>query len=238
MTKMHQWVAIAALAVVAILAAGWFIVISPQRSHAGQLHEQAAAQRSRTVGLRTQLSVLREQAKQLPAKQVELATFATQIPSTPALPSLVRSLNAAGTSAGVDLVSIAPGPPAALGAAGGAVAPPARTTPAATATNPGATTLAAAAPATALQSIPLVLKVNGTYPQLEQFLANLEGLQRVLLVSGYSISPSTGAVAATGTAHAAAARSCMTACLLDLDLTGQVFIAPALAAPAVPLTVK
>lgn len=233
MTKIQQWVAIAAVAVLAILAAGWFFAVSPQRKDASALHVQTAAQQDRTAALRTQLSMLQEQSKQLPAKQAELAKFGKQIPSNPALPTLIRSLTVASASAGVDLVSIAPLPPAVLAAPVPAAVVPAPGTPA----KPATTTLAApAATAPGLQSINLVLKVNGTYAQIEQFLANLEGLQRVLLVNGYSLTPSTGGPSPSGSSSAV--RCTSSPCLLDLDLTGQVFTVPAFAAVPAPLTVK
>lgn len=135
----------------------------------------------------------------------------------------------------MDLQSIAPGPPAAPTATvpvGPVVAPSPGATP--------ATTLAAPATVPPLQTVSLAIKVNGTYVQLEQFVANLEALQRVFLISAYTIGPgsplepATTSTIATGTATGCS----RTACTLDLSLTGQVFLAPAPAAPPVPVTLK
>ncbi|PZS29405.1 MAG: hypothetical protein DLM59_12835, partial [Pseudonocardiales bacterium] len=106
MNRIQQWVAIAAAIIVAVLVAGWFVVVTPQRALARDLEAQAVTQRSGTASLRTQLHVLEAQSKQLPAKQAELATFGKQIPSSPLLPAVTRSLTAAAASAGVDLISI------------------------------------------------------------------------------------------------------------------------------------
>lgn len=226
MTKIQQWVGVAAVAVVVILAAGWFLVVGPQRTHAHALLAQSAAQRGQTTSLRTQLSILQAQSKALPAKQAELAKFGRQIPSNPALPALIRSLTAAGSAAGVDLVSIAPGAAAAPSTAAAPVAGPAG---AASAGRQGVTTLGTTSSASSVQATALVLKVKGTYAQLEQFLANLEGLERVLLVSGYSIGTSTGGSDSTASATAGTAtKGCPSACQLELDLTGQVFTVPVL----------
>lgn len=248
MSKMQQWVAFAAVGILAILAAGWFVVVTPQRKHASELRVKTAAENSQSAGLRTQLNVLVAQSKQLPAKQAELVKFGKQIPSTPALPALIRVLSDAAATADVDLVSIAPGPPAAYVSA----VAPAQTVPTATAKSttatgtvapakaPTATTLAAPGAATAtagLQTVPLEMKVTGTYAQIEQFVANLEGLQRVLLVNGFSFGPSAGAVKATSAGTTAPVGCSNNPCVLDLDLTGHVFVAPTLVAPVTP-TVK
>ena len=127
----------------------------------------------------------------------------------------------------------------------GAAAP---TAPVRLAPSPAATPSPGAVPATVptapagsgLQSIPLALKLNGTYVQLEQFVANLEALQRVFLVGGYTLGPGSPVKPTTTSATASTATGgCSSApCNLDLALTGQVFIAPAVAAPAVPVTLK
>ncbi len=236
MSKVQQWVAIGVAAMIAVLAAGWFFVVAPQRAHARALQGQATAQRGATAALSSQLHMLQAQAKQLPAKQVELAGFARQIPSSAALPALIRSLSAATAAAGVDLVTISPAAPAALVTAVAPVPAAAASgapTDAAAAPKTGApppTTLAApAAGASGLQTIGLTLKLNGSYAQLEEFVADLEGMQRVLIINGYSLGPQV---------------SCKGKCKLDLELNAQVFTMPALAAPpavprtSVPKTVK
>lgn len=239
MTKLQQWITFAVVGIVVILAAGWFLLVSPQRAKAAATHTQVTSELSSTASLRTQLDVLRAQARQLPAKQAELAKFSRQIPSTAALPALVRSLTDAASTAHVDLQSIAPGPPAAPTATV-PVAPVVAPSPGATPSAAPATTLAAPVAASPLQVVPLAIKVNGTYVQLEQFVANLEALQRVLLVSAYTIGPgsplkpATTSTTATGTATGCS----RTACTLDMSLTGQVFLAPAPAAPPVPVTLK
>jgi Tfp pilus assembly protein PilO len=246
LTKIQQWVAIAAAAIVIVLVAGWFFVVSPQRAKAKALTAQTAGQRGRTAGLRTQLDVLQVQSKEVPAKLAELARFGKQVPSSPLLPALIRSLSVATASAGVDLVSIAPSTPAPL-----VTATPATTVPSPAVASPGAAAASpapaasagapaagpsAAAPApavSALQAITLALKVNGSYAQLEQFVANLEGLQRVFLVNGYALGPSSA-----GGKPGSSGGTCASTCLLSLDLTGQVFTTPVLAAAPAPSTVK
>lgn len=187
MDKLKQYVAFTVLGCLLVLAAGWFLLVSPKRSQAADLRSQAAAQVSANSQLQNQLAVLKAQAKELPKQQAKLAAVAAKIPDNPALPALIRALTTAATSAGVELVSVTPGTPAvaAATASGGPVAPAAGA--AATARSaPGASSGAAAGQ---LAVIPLNLNVVGGYFQVEQFVSNLETLQRAMRMSSISIAP-------------------------------------------------
>ncbi len=216
MNKTRQWVICAALAIAMVMAAGWFLLVSPQRAKAADLRAQAATEQSRSAALRTDLDVLTAQSKLLPAKVAELAKLARQLPSDPALPAMIRALQRAASTSGVALVSIAPLPPVPFTAAG-AVAP----------------APAVGAAGTGLQSITLTTKVTGSYVKLEQFVANLEGLPRMFVVTGYTMSPSTASRAGNPAAACTAK-----ACLIDLEVIGLVFVAPPLTAPPAPPTAK
>jgi len=244
MSKTRQWVICAALAIVVVMTAGWFLLVSPQRAKAAALRTQTATEQDKSATLRTSLDVLTAQSKRLPSKRAELAKFARLIPSGPALPTMIRALQHAATTAGVTLVSIAPLPPAPFAASvtpaqPAAAAPPtsASASPAPPAAAPAAGGSPSAVPPTAvtgspLQSITWNTKVTGSYVELAQFVANLEDLPRLFVVTAYTMSPDT-AVASASTSVGCTAR----ACLIDLDVTGQAFIAPTLTAPvARPVT--
>src|SRR3954465_8685082 len=145
MNKTRQWTVLTAVACLAILAAGWFLAVKPQRSHAASLRTQTQSVESSNSGLASQVAQLKQQQKDLPAQQKLLSQIATKIPDNPALPALIRQLSAAADGAGADLVSIAPGAPALA------------TARAAAATTTGT---AAAAP---LAAIPLTIQVQGSY---------------------------------------------------------------------------
>ena len=186
MDKLKQWVALAVVACLGILAAGWFLLVSPKKAEAADLQAQTASQDAANAQLRTQLEVLKAQAKDLPKKQADLARVAAKIPGDPALPSLIRALTAAGTSAGVQLVSVTPGTPAAFAApaaVAGAVPPPADPAAPADAAAPATAAVPAAGPAGTLAQIPLTLNVVGGYFEVAQFMANLENLPRALRVT-------------------------------------------------------
>lgn len=176
MSKLRNMIVVAALAAVVLLAAGWFLLVSPQRAKAADYQAQAASVRSATSSLQTQLAMLRAQAKTLPAQRAKLQAIATKIPNNPAEPALVRALTKAADDAGVDLVSIAPSLPALVSA------PPTTAAPAA-----GAGASPTSGPQVA--SIALSLSVTGTYFELEQFQANLESLSRALKTTTISLTP-------------------------------------------------
>lgn len=224
MDKLKQWIALTALAAVAIMAAGWFLLISPKKAESAELQVQTAAQESTNQTLQAQLAVLKAQAKDLPKKQAELARVAAKIPDNPGLPALIRALTLASTTAGVDFVSVTPGAPVPVTApVAAAVVAPAGTTasPAAEAAAPAVRPAGAAGGvAGTLLSIPVALNVVGDYFEVEQFLAELEGLPRAFKVSNLSLAPGT-----SPTARGEGATSTEDGRSLTSTITGTVFMA-------------
>lgn len=181
MSKTRQWAMLTAVVCLAVLAAGWFLVVKPQRAHASDLRAQKSQVDAQSSQLRSQVAQLRQQQKDLPAQQKLLSQIATKIPDNPALPALIRQLSAAADGAGVTLVSLAPSQPTL------AQAPVGATTTTSTSSGSGAgSSAAAAAP---LANIPLAIQVQGTYFNVEQFFAAVESLSRAMLVSGFTLSP-------------------------------------------------
>jgi type IV pilus assembly protein PilO len=194
-SKMKQWVALTAVGVLAVVAAGWFLLISPKRGEAADVRAQVTSQEQTNSGLQMQLATLKAQQKTLPAQQAKLATVAAKIPDNPALPALIRALSAAADDAGVELVSMSPGSPSPVAAAAPAGLGTGTSTGAAGAkTGSGAQTLSSAGSASGysagvLTAIPLSLNVVGGYFQVEQFFDRLENLTRAAKVSGFSLAP-------------------------------------------------
>lgn len=222
MDKVRQWVVFAVLGALALLAAGWVLLVSPTRAEAEALREQAASQEVNNVQLQTQLEVLRVKAAELPRRKDEIAEVAEKIPSDPDLPDLLRALTAAARSSGVDLVSVVPG--AATPVVTDAVPPvaPAPADPAA-ASAPAAAPPAPAAPAaTGLSRIPITLDVVGDFSSVEHFVASLEDLPRALRVTDLAMSPGNSPTSLQGAAAPLDGRS------LKTTVTGSVFVgAPA-----------
>ena len=222
MDKLKQWVAFTVVGVVVVLAAGWFLLISPKRSEAADVSLQATEKQTSNQALQTQLALLKSQAKGLPAQQAKLSVVAAKIPDNPALPALIRALDAAAATADVELVSLSPSAPAPVVAAGAPAAPVAAAS--------------AGAKATAgLQQIALAVNVVGGYFQVEQFLDRVENLTRAFKVNGFTLAPGANPlkVTVTGTSGPAAG----TGKTLMATINGQVFLVPATVAttPTVPV---
>jgi Tfp pilus assembly protein PilO len=206
MTDMRKWTAGAAVLVLAILAAGWFLLVAPKHQATADLKTKATSEEQANARLQQQIQVLQAQQQDLPQQQAKLATLSTQIPGNPALPSLIRDLTAAAGKVGVSIDTMAPSTPIALAAPLAAVAPvPPPSTTGTTDTSSGtdSTTTAPVAPVapvatSTLFQVPLSLGVTGSYFEIEQFLNKLEGLKRSMLISGLTLTPATGASTSTG----------------------------------------
>jgi len=170
----RTWYIGAALAAILVLAAGWFLLISPQRGSADDLNAQADQQVATNKQLEAQIQALKAQYKDLPALQQQLAATRSRIPLTPNMPSLIRSLNANATTAGVTVVSFTPSNPA-----------PRSTTVGSTGDE------AINAPGQVLQ-YPVSLKVTGRFANVRLFLASLEQLKRSFLVTNIDIKRDEG----------------------------------------------
>jgi len=222
MNKMRQWSMLTAVAVLVVFAAGWFLAVSPQRHHAADLHTQTVAQQATNTELLSQIDQLKQQKKGLPAQQRLLDRFAVQIPDNPALPALIRELSSAANAAGVDLESLAPTAPAPVTVAptAGVVAPAA----------PGAVTAPAGQ---ALDQISVVMKVTGSYFNVESFFAAVEKMKRALRVIQWNAVPATSSTASAPTAGSGSSASTkqLPPGTLEATLTAFVYESPQITPP-------
>jgi type IV pilus assembly protein PilO len=200
MTKTRLWLVLTAVGVVAVLAGGWFLLVSPKRAEANDLRAETAATEQQVSVLRSRLAELREKQANLPAQQAALEAISKQIPSDPAQPAMIRALTNAARTSGIKLISIAPGQPGPLA--------------------PVPATGGSAANATQINSIQLTLSAKGTYTQVQQFIQRLESLQRAFLVQGFQVSAGGDTAAGSGS----------TSSDLALSVAGQVFTSVATAA--------
>jgi len=177
MSAQRRWSIGTAIAVVVILAAGWFLLVKPQHAKVTDLHSQTAAQEQTNQTLTTKITALQAEAKNNAQEQRILEKFVTQIPDTAAEPSLIRTLTQTAKGAGVDLVSITPGAPTPVGATAAAAAQTLGSSPVASGGS--------------LFKLPLALQITGAYSNVESFFAGLEHLPRAFLVSSFTVAPAT-----------------------------------------------
>jgi Tfp pilus assembly protein PilO len=235
MSMTRRWSLLTAVLIVGILAASWFLLVSPKRSDASALSAKATKQQASNDALVQQLNELKAQSLDLPKQKAKLAVMRKQIPDNPALPTLIRDLTAAGKRVGVTVVSMKPGPPVAAAVTVPVAAPVApaggtdatatdttATTDTTSTTANGATPTAAAPVAAPLYLVPLQLDITGSYFEVEQFINKLEGIQRTFLVTGFTLKPGSSVSTTTTTTTTTTG----TTDGLTLSLTGQVFLAP------------
>jgi Tfp pilus assembly protein PilO len=156
----RRYVAAGAIAVVLVALFGLFL-IKPKLAEITEVREQIATQRAQNQSLQIRLRQLDQAAQNAPATVARLALYDRLLPPTPDLPSLIRQLQGAATASGIELVSIAPGPPQ---------------------THPEAT---------GVEVVSVNLQIRGGFFRLESFLARLEDLQRVMEVTSIAIGPET-----------------------------------------------
>jgi len=174
MTRLRQLWLLTALGSLAVLAGGYFLLVSPKSDKAAEIRGQAETQQDVNRQLQSQIDMLKKQSKHLPAQQDKLARFARLIPPNPALPALTRSLTDAADNSGVELVSLNPTLPeyakgmdlkTRVEVPGKVPAPNGQV----------------------LVSIPLQLEITGSYSQITQFFTEIEELNRALLVDGFTV---------------------------------------------------
>jgi Tfp pilus assembly protein PilO len=231
MSRIQQWVAGAVVAVLVIIAAGWFLAISPQKHKASSVNSQATSEEQSNAGLRNRVTALTAQMSAVPAEEASVAAIAAKIPADPELPSYVRALTTIASQTGVDLVSISPGVPTTVSVPAATVAPVATASGSASAV---AATAAAPAPAS-LQAISIGLDVQGGYFQIQQFTAALQRLGRSTVVTTLSLVPGAPLKAVAGAAGAAAAAPSAAWKTLAANITVSVFMNTSTPFTAIPV---
>ena len=195
------------VAAILVLVAAWFLAVSPTLQKAEALEVETAAQKAASDQLRSRISLLKKQSEELPAQEAKLASIQQRIPSTPALPTLIRNLTTVAEAANVTVASVTPGRPAPIQQP----TPPAPPPPAEgdegaseeAAAEGGASeeggaadtdaTSGADASTTAFigpqaQVMSLNITACGTFAQLRNYLRELEQMKRVVSVSGLSMA--------------------------------------------------
>ncbi len=199
-----------ALGVVGLLvlsALSWMLLLGPTLGELGDAKEKHTAVEDRNLVMAAQLNSLRSLAADVPLLQRTAKDLMATMPPTADQPGFFREITAAAEGAGLRaaaLTSVAPGVP---------VLPAA---PAAPAPDPDAAegapvAQAEPAPQVAVQSVSV--SVNGTYDQLRKLLANIETMDRALLLQNVNLTGEDGE--------------------LTMTLTGSTFVAPPLGDPPV-----
>ena len=173
-TVAQRWYAGAAAASLGVLAAGYFLLVSPQQSNASDLTAQAATVEQANVAAQHQVDALKAEYQDLPALQSQVAAIRTRLPQTPEEPTLLRTISALAKSSGVKLASLGVQTPVPVGAA--------------------------AAGGGQVTQLPLSLDITGSFANTRLFLNGVESMQRSMMVTAISINRASANGAATATA--------------------------------------
>ena len=199
MTETRKWTVGAVLVSVLILVAGWFLLIAPQRDEVAKLQAETQTQENANSASETELAVLKQQNKDLPEKQAELAALQTKIPEAPDLPTYIREMQDIGRKAGVQFTSLTPTTPVTMGGVvgtGGALTPE------------------------QLAALNVDMVVTGDYFAITKFMNDLETAQRYTLVSGYVIT-TEGSEVSTASASSSGSAN------LTATINARIFLVPA-----------
>lgn len=198
-----------------MLLVGYFFFISPQRSDTASVNGQASTVQQQNVALQARLDALRQQSKNLPRYQAELAQLKLALPSESGISDFVRTLQSLGNATLTDVQSLTVGAPAPV-IAPAAAAPTETSDPTATAATPTSDTTVPQTIAPSAYSLTITANVTGTASALSKFLDQLQSVQpRAVLVSNVNL---TGGTSSGGTGGNGA---------YTLTVTMKAFVAPA-----------
>jgi hypothetical protein len=197
------------IAALAVLAAAYMLVVSPERKQAAKLQAQVSAASSQLAGAESEAANARQAQARYAAAYASVVALGKAVPPAEEVPSLIYQLAQASNQKNVDFASIQTGGGAGAGAGAGigsgagagAGAHPA-----------GAGAAASASSAGGLNQMPFTFVFNGTFPELSKLFQQLNGFTvrtasgqlqisgRLLTIQGVKLAPAT-AVGSAKTAN-------------------------------------
>jgi type II secretory pathway pseudopilin PulG len=147
------------VAIVAVVAAGWMIVVSPEREKASKLAAQVSSAQSALNTAQGKLGEARNAQAQYAKAYSAIVSLGKAVPAADEVPSLIYELERASNSKSVDFNSIVNGGTSSSGSSSSSSA------------HSGA---AAAASAAGFTAMPFTFTFNGSYFNLEHLFESLD----------------------------------------------------------------
>lgn len=193
--KRSTWIGGTVFAALVIMAATYFLAVSPMLATASDTRAEVASTQQSNELLQLKIKKLAADFAKLPEYKADLAAIRVQIPVGADLSGYLRQIDAIAVAHSVTVTAVGPSPAQAVVPAVPAVAAAAATapTPAPTASAsaaPAAGASAAAAPAAnaapvGFAAIPFTMTVVGTYDNALAFLSDVQNATpRLYLVTG------------------------------------------------------
>ena len=164
-----------AVAVLAVLAGGWMLVVSPERKQATQVESQVQSARQQLASAQTQAAEARSAERRYAAAYASVVTLGKAVPPAEEVPSLIYELDRATHQRDVSFSSIS------TGTSGSA--------PTSTPLSAAAGSAATAAPAGFTQ-MPFTFVFKGSFEGLARLLGQVQGF--------VARNASSGAIAVNG----------------------------------------
>ncbi len=154
------WLAGGLVAIVALIAASWFLVISPKFVEGDEVQAEAESTRRQLIKLNKDVAKLAEQAKQKATFQAKLKTSEAALPTSYNIPAFLRQLQDSGSAVNVQV-------------SGFAVTPPVKSQKDPTAAE-----------------LPITLTAQGSAADLSRFFDRLQNVQsRAVLIESIGLAP-------------------------------------------------
>jgi Tfp pilus assembly protein PilO len=202
-----------ALIPLALIAAYWFLLLSPKREEASQVQDQLTQVQSERDTAVQRLQGLSAAKRDYASDYATVIYLGKSIPSTVDMPSLLVQLDRASRGTGIDFTSIKTGTRSTGGAAPAAAS--SSGTPAAGngSATPASATPAAGGGAAGLDTIPLDFEFDGSYFDLADFFHRMKRFVRVandqilvrgrlMTINSFTFEAPTGGSGLKATVHA------------------------------------
>lgn len=240
MTRNRLNMLLACLTMVVVAAAGFFLGVQPQLARASASDAERATVEATNATKTAELARLKATFDGADELRADHARLEASVPSTASMPSFYKQLDAAGTSASVEITSVTTGDAVAYAPAtdGAAAAASTEATAGATASpSPSATPSPSASAATGEQGaavpgapatdsrittsnfslVPVTVSVTGTFAQALDFATGIQSTERLYLVD--SVTATSATSDSSGDGDAADAGSAM-----SWTFAGNVFV--------------
>lgn len=234
MNPARLWIIGAVVVSAAVLLGGYFLGVAPQLDAAASFSGQKATVESQNSALEASNATLKEEFATIDKAKADLAALRVSVPEDAELSSLLSELNLTAATSQVSITGIKFGdgvpfvqqvPPAAVAA---------DSQPVATAT----TSPSIAAPTSALLTpqnfvyVPVSIQVAGDYSHVLDYVAGVQGGQRLVLVNKISVTPAAAPAASEGEESAPPATGSGVTASIDGYAYVLLDIPPALVDPA------
>ncbi|MHB8511334.1 MAG: type IV pilus inner membrane component PilO [Actinomycetota bacterium] len=174
-------VIIGAVATVVVLILIYVFLIAPVGTSISTAQGTLDTARAKEQTLQLELNQLRQAQQSSTDIDARLAKFELLLPKTPDIPTFIRQLQAAADQSNIDLQSIGPSPPVAIGTGTG-VDP--------------------ALAGKGVFSLGVSIAIEGGFFRIQSFIQRLEDLQRVVQITAITLTPMPTASAGPGTLDA------------------------------------